>query len=442
MNRCDEKDENVVKCLNEDVLLKVFQYLNEKDLENCENVCDQWKNLLLAGLPWKRLCHRKAEMSLTWRNALKNAKPTTTREFRSICLDMFSEIRRNWCDGSFMKSVLSTNGRIYHVDFFEDKLIWNIYRNDRRTRPTRGFQFLDTESLEISEMSSVPYLEITNEDGDIFWPYNNLGNLKVEIHLPNRKIQMQILNDEAKGFRFRKVLFTGEQLVCLSINMHGTRRLRIWKVGNPCILLHDKSGEMEWSPINTTGSNVAADDLFIVESVQVDCIRHSFRFTPINTPEQYRALSARTLNFNYHRGLLFLENGRTIQMLDVASGIFLNELLLPLPTYDHSKRLTCSYWNSSVIVIELMMFENESSHLICFFDWEQKYQPKKCIFELKTTENTLMKALDETRIVFITSPDPARRDEDEITILDASPSETVYRYPHENIRIYSKPSYF
>ena len=57
--------------LGVDVLQMIFQQLDGEDLVNCEAVCRQWHDILLAGTPWRRLFHRKINYSPSWRKEQK-----------------------------------------------------------------------------------------------------------------------------------------------------------------------------------------------------------------------------------------------------------------------------------------------------------------------------------------------------------------------------------
>jgi hypothetical protein len=60
--------------LGADVLQMIFQQLDGEDLVNCEDVCHQWWDILLAGTPWKKLFHRKKKSFPLWRGAQKTLK--------------------------------------------------------------------------------------------------------------------------------------------------------------------------------------------------------------------------------------------------------------------------------------------------------------------------------------------------------------------------------
>ena len=58
--------------LTADVLLVIFDQLDDQDLLRCEVVCRQWRNVLLSGRPWKTLFHRQIVSPQQWRNVLQN----------------------------------------------------------------------------------------------------------------------------------------------------------------------------------------------------------------------------------------------------------------------------------------------------------------------------------------------------------------------------------
>jgi F-box-like len=57
--------------LDEDVLQLIFKRLEGEDLVNCEAVCRQWRDILLAGTPWRRLFNRNKVSLPLWRRAQK-----------------------------------------------------------------------------------------------------------------------------------------------------------------------------------------------------------------------------------------------------------------------------------------------------------------------------------------------------------------------------------
>jgi len=94
--------------LGEDDLQIIFQDLDAKDLLNCEVVCRRWRDILLAGTPWRRLYHRNIVRLPQWRDDQKefelDQKTLRTEQYRDICRDILGRLLdRNWRRGHFTK---------------------------------------------------------------------------------------------------------------------------------------------------------------------------------------------------------------------------------------------------------------------------------------------------------------------------------------------------
>jgi F-box-like len=94
--------------LPDDVLLVIFDQLEDQDLLRCETVCHQWRNVLLSGRLWKGLFHRKIVSSPLWRHVFlaigMNLKKLETVNYRVLCkaiIQELHEIDNNWRTGSF-----------------------------------------------------------------------------------------------------------------------------------------------------------------------------------------------------------------------------------------------------------------------------------------------------------------------------------------------------
>jgi F-box-like len=99
---------NSVNQLPDDVLLVIFDQLDDQDFLRCELVCRQWRHVLLSGRPWKTLFRRKIVSSLPWRHVLQNFEVRVdeleTVRYRGLCraiMQQLSETYRNWCTGNF-----------------------------------------------------------------------------------------------------------------------------------------------------------------------------------------------------------------------------------------------------------------------------------------------------------------------------------------------------
>ena len=94
--------------LSDDVLLVIFDQLDDQDLLRCESVCRQWRNVLQSGRVWKRLFRRQIVSSQQWRRVLQNfdvdVDKLETVHYRGLCRTItrhLKEIDRNWRTGNF-----------------------------------------------------------------------------------------------------------------------------------------------------------------------------------------------------------------------------------------------------------------------------------------------------------------------------------------------------
>jgi F-box-like len=94
--------------LPDDVLLVIFDELDEEDLLRCESVCRQWRNVLLSGRPWKTLFRRQIVSSQLWRRVWQNLRVNVDKleivHYRGLCRAIvrhLNKINRNWRTGIF-----------------------------------------------------------------------------------------------------------------------------------------------------------------------------------------------------------------------------------------------------------------------------------------------------------------------------------------------------
>ena len=75
--------------LGEDVLLLIFEFLDVKNMCNCEAVCSQWRTVLKSETPWRRLLGRQIALSDLWRQAWQSMglddKKLTDVQCRTVC---------------------------------------------------------------------------------------------------------------------------------------------------------------------------------------------------------------------------------------------------------------------------------------------------------------------------------------------------------------------
>ena len=94
--------------LPDDVLLVIFDHLDDQDLLRCELVCRQWRNVLQSGRVWKILFRRQLVSSQLWRSVLQNFGVDVNKlenvHYRGLCraiLRQLNKINRNWRTGNF-----------------------------------------------------------------------------------------------------------------------------------------------------------------------------------------------------------------------------------------------------------------------------------------------------------------------------------------------------
>ena len=167
--------------LGVDVLLMIFQQLEGEDLVNCEAVCRQWRDILLAGTPWRRLFHRNKESSPLWRKAQKklekNQQTLRTEQYRDVCGEIL-HLNRNWRTGCSTKFTYPVVEQSYFVTISDEYVSWN-YRFGNGERRNRC-AFLDTESMKITEIILDYKCHKINEML-VSWAHHNIGNFAVEI---------------------------------------------------------------------------------------------------------------------------------------------------------------------------------------------------------------------------------------------------------------------
>ena len=115
---------NLGNRLPDDVLLVIFDELDEEGLLRCETVCRQWRNVLLSGRPWKILFRRQIVSSQLWRSVLQNFGVDVNKlenvHYRGLCraiLRQLNKINRNWRTGNFeeVEEISLYDRKIYSV---------------------------------------------------------------------------------------------------------------------------------------------------------------------------------------------------------------------------------------------------------------------------------------------------------------------------------------
>ena len=382
-----------------DVLLMIFQQLEGEDLVNCEAVCRQWRDIFLAGTPWRQLFHRKFHYSHLWRKEQKKLEmnPLRTGQYRDVCKKIL-QVSRNWRMGRFKKSVYSLDACIRSRDsaskftISEDYVAWDV--NEDRNEYYNGSAFLYTESMELKEIPSPNYLYDMNEMAVMI----DHDSGKLEIADPDNHWVVKVLDEEAgeRGDDLDDRSFAYGSNVLVEHRWEGdSERIRIWKVGHAPMLLKDLTFEFrERCTINV-------DERFIVVGQSfIECKFGTLYFYSTETLEVFTSLSAmdcqraydrgRSLqsrvngnlrtsdvgagSFNpqnckwqYSRGLLFQSLGNGIvRILDVASGTHFNDVRMPFRKEDGRSVQLLHTWaasNSKFVVIGWKHSEKSSTEL-------------------------------------------------------------------------------
>ena len=275
----------------------------------------------------------------------------------------------------------------------DDYVSWDYYRFGEYERHI-GFAFLNKESMEIKKIPSSGWLEKLNEML-VYW--RDRGSGYVEIVDPQNHWVVNVWDGldegEKKYFDFK---FGSKLLVTYDGRKDADKeRIRIWKMGNPPVFLHDRIYKFRNLQLEKV------DERFIV-------LRNfeTLYFISTETFEEFRTLSLRYPQWHYDRGLLFQSYDddpyNIIRTYDVASGTFFNDIRKRLcrPRFRLLNRLASS--NSRFMVIG---WQHDTRSHLNFYDLEAMKNPStdgRCYllytlqfqFELRTF------VMDEKRIAF------------------------------------------
>jgi F-box-like len=380
--------------LVDDVLQMIFQQLEGEDLVNCETVCRQWRNSLLAGTPWKRLFHRNKENLPLWRKAQKKLEKNQlilrAEEYRGVCKEIL-QANRNWHTGNCTKLTYPVDFRsAYFITISDDYVAWDFFRFDNDGQCSRGCFFLDMESMEFKEIPVFCQCEqlihcYYLDEMLLFW--NVVDTAKLEIVNPNNRWVVDVLegfNEGEADDMCVHVVFGSKFLVTYFCPFRegNWERMRIWKMGNPPTLLHERSFE------DRKLSILKVDERFIVARQFVHLFPEItvLYFISTETLEETKSFIQTNGVYVYNQGLFFeyCDNG-VIRILDAASGKYFNDVRIPFRSNDkpfiklldtwassnsqcivigwkYSRKWTCSHL--SVYDLETVKKPNSFSHLL------------------------------------------------------------------------------
>jgi F-box-like len=148
---------NPANQLTDDVLLVIFDHLDEEDILRCEVVCRQWQNFLQSGTPWRRLFHRKHVSSekwcQVWREFGLEERNMQIGHYREVCkaiIQEMNELDNNWRTGNYKiikkKCTLRNSshfviGKDFLADFCNDSWSgqWGITFRSRATMDVQHY---------------------------------------------------------------------------------------------------------------------------------------------------------------------------------------------------------------------------------------------------------------------------------------------------------------
>ena len=343
---------NQSNLLGVDDLQIIFQNLEGADLVNCEAVCRQWRDILLGGTPWRRLFHRNKEKLPLWRRTQKklvsNKLTLRTEQYRDVCRKILL-VYQNWRMGHFTKLIYPTaQNSAFNLTMSDDYVAWGFVRIENEER-RRGCAFLDTDSMEIIEIPLLSGYKVLNEMA-VLWA--NSTRSVVEIRDPKNNWTVNVMNEDENVFHFCQMSFGSKLLVQYYRLDCDRERMRIWKLGNPSILLHDRTCEDRNFEILKVDKQFIVARTYYHLKPMVDILY----FISTETVDVFTSLSVlHNCEYEYNRGLLFqYRGGGIVRILDLISGTYFNDVKLPLRKEDKQFVESLYTWastNSNVMVI-------------------------------------------------------------------------------------------
>jgi F-box-like len=333
--------------LSDDVLLAIFNQLDEQDQLRCETVCRQWRNFLISGTPWRRLFQRKIVSSQQWRNIVRifgvDVEKLKTVHYRSLCRAIIEEqkqIDRNWRSGKFKKtSPTYPFGSVLDITVWGDHIAACSFVGVEMT-----CNLVHRTSLEVISSVKIPResVAVTNTEIVVQWDKKNMKILHFSGRLISEVPELDV--DERLTWELTSCFLLRDQVAVLS-QTDEQLKLSLWDVSDPLTRL--KSQRVSLDPLSVFNVSMKMDEQFVVVSV--------FRMTATT----FFFFSKKTLNlhwektfdenmrkdFAYGKGLLLIyvskrknESGKwAIQIYDVTSKTYLREVRITVKSEEHEE---------------------------------------------------------------------------------------------------------
>ena len=319
----------------EDVLLVIFDHLDEEDLLRCETVCSQWRNILLSGRPWKGLFHRKIVSSPQWRQVWwdlgvdeKKLETVHNRELCKTITKEVNEIANNWRNGKFKINKINEEpcyainfadlviGKSWIADFIYDD--WDC--DGEKTITFRNRTNLDQHCIVIPAGS----LAVTNAEIVVAWDKKNIKILDTNGQLISEVLELD--EDERISWNLASCCISGDQMAVLS-QTDGQEKLSLWNVKDPSKVRRLMSEHFNRDLQFDLKSSMKMDDQFIAISTFHNETTRFYFFSK----KTLNLLWQKTLNGNmkddvvYGQGMLLLYEKKSeseefgiIEMYDVT----------------------------------------------------------------------------------------------------------------------------
>ena len=333
---------NPANQLSDDVLLVIFDQLDEDDFLRCEVVCRRYRNFLLSQTPWRRLFHRKIVSSEKWRQLWRSFGVDETKmpsgRYRGLCralIRVMNETDRNWRNGNFKTKLYS-----YDSPFRSNVTIGNdciASYSDYYFEHENTIKFFDQCSPEAKSRVRVPRgsSAVTNTEIAVLWDKKNMKILDTDGQLICEVPELD--EDERISWNLASCCISGDQVAVLS-QTDGREKLSLWDVKNLPKVICLKSRLFNFNMQLNRFSSMKMDDQFIAVSTSQDESTNIYFFSKETLGLHWRKTvdGVIELDFVYGKGLLLLlcckkKRGKSrkiqrIEMYDVTSGHFIREL--------------------------------------------------------------------------------------------------------------------
>ena len=322
---------NPPSSLGEDLLLLIFEYLDEGDLCKCEDVCQQWRTIFKAGTPWRRLLRRQVALCDMWRQAWLSMgldEMKVPREhFRTICRAIVRygrEMDHNLRTGEFETTdhIIPFNPPSHWYLRYRTEKDGFSFESNNHYKNYRSINFVDKVTMKITSFR----LQLEQDTEWVSLLRRDIFLLKTRIQFFNKNTGQLLhqLTEDTDWIIQGCVL--SDKLLTVHSNNSETKssRLRFWQMENPFTLTYLKEIAFD----NELPQRLDGDNKFlcIYQHVQGfhDESRRLVQFVSTKTLKIKTSLSCTAPRMKYEGGLFFTwTEDQLFQILDVASGAFL-----------------------------------------------------------------------------------------------------------------------